>query len=114
MGLAVAGPSGTSLYHNSRCALFRAPSGYATATLAPSKGRFQVDHVDRIDIAGIAALIADNGNIALGAHLDCEGRSLAMTSVGYLPASSGVIRRTVTRRFCSLGPCTGTLSCCSP
>jgi hypothetical protein len=54
-------------------ASFRAPSGYATATLAPSKGRFQVDHVDRIDIAGIAALIADNGNIALGAHLDCVG-----------------------------------------
>jgi hypothetical protein len=31
----------------------------------------QVDHVDRIDIAGVAALVADDGDIALGAHLDC-------------------------------------------
>ena len=30
------------------------------------------------------------------------------------PASSGVMRRTVTRRFSSFGPCTGTLSCDSP
>jgi len=48
------------------------------------------------------------------ARREIKRKTIAERRVGYLPASSGVIRRTVTRRFCSLGPCTGTLSCCSP
>ena len=50
----------------------------------------------------------------LNARREIKRKTIAERRVGYLPASSGVIRRTVTRRFCSLGPCTGTLSCCSP
>ena len=41
-------------------------------------------------------------------------RPFGFCAVYCLPASSGVMRRTVTRRFSSLGPCTGTLSWVSP
>ena len=61
-----------------------------------------------ISLRGVLIIRKDTWQLVLAKTKD------SMTSVGYLPASSGVIRRTVTRRFCSLGPCTGTLSCCSP
>ena len=43
---------------------------------------FEVDHVNRHDIAGVGRLdadplIADNGNIALGTDLDCVGPEAA-------------------------------------
>ena len=71
-------------------------------------------HYRRLDRSGARDLDAAE---AAGRRRSSERRrslEFAERRVGYLPATSGVIRRTVTRRFCSLGPCTGTLSCCSP
>jgi tripartite-type tricarboxylate transporter receptor subunit TctC len=44
----------------------------------------------------------------------CDGPAFCLCAVYCLPASNGVMRRTVTRRFSSLGPWTGTLSWVSP
>ena len=48
------------------------------------------------------------------AEPSCDSPAFVFVGVYCFPASSGVMRRTVTRRFSSLGPCTGTLSCYSP